>query len=75
MRWMFAGFFVLGIICGATLRLMAFVTVLIGAAIIAALTGALQGVGAAALNVLFAVVSLQVGYAAGLVARAAIRSP
>jgi hypothetical protein len=74
MYWVVAGLFVLGIACGATLRLMAFVVVLIGAAIIAAVAGVLQGAAAAALNTLFAVVTLQVGYAAGFVLRAAIRA-
>jgi hypothetical protein len=53
---------------------MVFVGVLVGAAAVAILGSAPQGVEADLLHALVAVVTLQVGYAAGLVLRAAIRS-
>ena len=75
MFWMIAGLLILGAACGAILRLMMFVGVLLGAAVIAiAVTMAQGSVGAALLNALIAAVVLQVGYAAGVVLRAAIRS-
>jgi hypothetical protein len=75
MHWVATGLlFFLGIACGAILRLMAFVVVLFGAAIIAALVSVFHGIAAAALNAFFTVVSLQIGYAVGLVLRASIRS-
>jgi hypothetical protein len=75
MYWMVAGLIVLGAACGAILRLMIFVGVLVGAAVIAiAVSLAYGGIGAALLNALVAVIALQVGYVAGFVLRAAIRS-
>jgi hypothetical protein len=75
MYWMIAGLLVLGAACGALLRLMIFVGVLLGAAVIAiAVSMGQGGIGAALLHALIAVVALQVGYAAGVVLRAATRS-
>jgi hypothetical protein len=75
MYWMIAGLLILGAACGAILRLMIFVGVLLGAAVIAIAVSAAHGsIGAALLSALIAVVALQVGYAAGVVLRAAIRS-
>lgn len=75
MFWMIAGLLILGAACGTILRLMIFVGVLLGAAVIAVAVTVVQGsVGAALLNALIAAVVLQVGYAAGVVLRAAIRS-
>jgi hypothetical protein len=75
MYWMIAGLLILGAACGAVLRLMMFGGVLLGAAVIAiAGSVAHDGVGAALLHALIAVVVLQVGYAVGVVLRAAIRS-
>jgi hypothetical protein len=74
MYWLVAGLFILGAICGASIRLMVFVVVLIGAAVIAAGASLGQGGGAALLHAVIAVVALQVGYVAGLVLRTAARS-
>jgi uncharacterized membrane protein len=75
MYWMIAGLLILGAACGAILRLMIFVGVLLGAAVIAIAVSLTHGsIGAALLNALIAVVALQVGYAVGVVLRAAIRS-
>jgi hypothetical protein len=75
MYWMIAGLLILGAACGAILRLLIFVGVLLGAAVIAIVAGVAHGgIGAALLHALIAVVALQVGYAAGVVLRAAIRS-
>jgi hypothetical protein len=75
MYWMIAGLLIVGAACGAVLRLMMFVGVLLGAAAIAiAVSAAHGGTGAALLSALIAIVALQVGYAAGVVLRAAIRS-
>jgi uncharacterized membrane protein len=73
--WMIAGLLILGVACGALLRLMMFLGVLLGAAIIAfAISMGYGGVGAALLNALVAIVVLQAGYAVGVVLRAAIRA-
>jgi len=75
MYWMIAGLLVLGVACGALLRLMMFVGVLLGAAVIAIVVSAMHGgIGAALLSALIAIITLQVGYAAGVVLRAVIRS-
>jgi hypothetical protein len=75
MYWLVAGLFVLGAVCGATIRLMVFIVVLLGAASIAIVVGMAHGLGEGALHALIAVICLQLGYAAGFVLRAAIRSP
>jgi hypothetical protein len=73
MYWVLACLVVLGATCGAIARPMIFVGVLFGAAVIVfALSVAYGGIGAALLNALVAVVALQVGYAIGIVLRAAI---
>jgi membrane protein implicated in regulation of membrane protease activity len=73
--WMIAGLLVLGAACGALLRLLMFIGVLLGAAVIAfAISMGYVGVGAALLNAFVAVIVLQAGYALGVVLRAAIRS-
>ena len=74
MYWLGAGLLVLGAACGAAVRLLIFIVVLLGAAAIVAISTLAQGAGGAALNAVLAVVILQVGYAAGIVLRAAIRS-
>jgi len=74
MYWLVAGLLALGAACGATIRLMIFIGVLVGAALVAFIGTGSQGAAAALLNALIAIVTLQVGYAAGLVLRAAIRS-
>jgi hypothetical protein len=73
MYWVITCLVVLGAACGAVTRLMIFVGVLFGAAVIAfAVNVAYDGIGAALLHALVAVVALQVGYAMGIVLRAAI---
>jgi hypothetical protein len=74
MYWLVAGLFVLGAVCGATIRLMVFVGVLLGGTAIAVAASVTHGLGEAVLNAVIAAISLQVGYAAGFVLRAAIRS-
>jgi hypothetical protein len=74
MYWLAAGLFFIGAVCGATIRLMVFVVVVLGAAIIAIAVGFSHGAGAAILDAVLAVVALQVGYVAGLLLRAAVRS-
>ncbi|HXC28703.1 MAG TPA: hypothetical protein VNV38_12160 [Stellaceae bacterium] len=71
---MAAGLFLIGTACGAAIRLMMFVVVLFGAALIAIVAGISHGVGVAVLDAVIAVVALQVGYAAGFVLRAVLRS-
>jgi hypothetical protein len=73
MYWLMAGLLVVGAACGATVRLVAFIVVLFGAAAVAIVASA-QGWGAAALNAIIAVVTMQVGYAGGFVLRAALRA-
>jgi hypothetical protein len=74
MFWISVGLFCLGVVCGATLRLMIFIGVLLGAAAIAVVATAAHGVGGALLTMLLTVVVLQIGYAAGFILRAASRS-
>jgi hypothetical protein len=74
MYWLVAGLFLIGTICGATIRLMAFIVVLLGAAGIAIAATVSHGLGGAVLDMVIAVVMLQIGYAAGFVLRAAWRS-
>jgi|SRR5579864_5084 hypothetical protein len=74
MFWFIAGLFVLGAVCGAVIRMMVFVIVLLCAAMIAIATTLGQGVGAILLAALVTVVALQIGYAAGLILRSGVRS-
>lgn len=74
MYWLATGLLLIGAACGATIRLMMFVVVLLGAALIAIVAGISQGVGTAVLDAVIAVVALQVGYAVGFVLRAVLRS-
>jgi hypothetical protein len=74
MLWLVAGLFVLGALCGATVRLTIFIGVLIAAAAISLASTIREGVAAMALTVIATVVTLQVGYVAGLVLRAAVRA-
>jgi hypothetical protein len=74
MVWLGAGLLALGAACGATVRLLIFIVVLLGAAAIVGVSTLAQGVSGAALNAVLAVVILQIGYAGGIVLRAAIRS-
>lgn len=74
MYWLLAALFLIGVLCGATIRLMIFAVVLLGAAVIAVAANVSHGVGAAALDAVIALVALEAGYAAGFVLRAAARS-
>ncbi len=74
MGWFVAGFFVLGLLCGAAVRLPFFIVILLGAAAIAGIGSGAHGAIAALVNAVAAVVILQVGYAAGVVGRAVVRA-
>jgi hypothetical protein len=74
MLWVSVGLFCLGVACGAVIRLMIFIGVLLGAAAITVAVTVGHGIGAALLTAVLTVVVLQVGYAAGLILRAAGRS-
>jgi hypothetical protein len=56
------------------IRMMMFVIILIGAAAIAVAASFTGGGGAIVLNAVVTVVTLQIGYAAGLILRAALRA-
>ena len=68
-----AGLLLLGAVCGATIRFMPFVVVLVLAAIIGVISGLLRNDGAILVDVVLAVGALQVGYVAGIVGRALLR--
>lgn len=74
MLWITVGLFAVGAACGALIRLLVFVGVLVGGAVIAGIAMAQRGLGAALLAALVTVVALQVGYVAGLILRAVGRS-
>jgi hypothetical protein len=74
MYWLIAGLFVLGAACGATVRLLFFIAILLGAAAIVVISTLAQGGSGTLLNAVVAVITLQVGYAAGIALRAAVRS-
>ena len=75
MYWLAASLFLIGTVCGATIRLMAFIVVLLGGAAIAiAVSVSHYWLGCRCgteLPVIATVVMLQIGYAAGLVLRCA----
>jgi hypothetical protein len=68
-----AAFLVLGALCGATIRLIPFVIVLIGAAAIAGMSSGRHGLGVV-LDIVIALIALQAGYFLGIAARAAARA-
>jgi hypothetical protein len=70
MLWIAIGLFALGAACGASIRLLAFIGVLIAGAIIAVVVAMPQGLGAALLAALATIMALQVGYVAGMILRA-----
>jgi hypothetical protein len=72
--WLVISLFVLGGACGTALRLSVFIVALIGAGIIRAAAGLRLSAGTALTYAIMTVITLQVGYAAGLLVRAAIRS-
>src|ERR1700680_148965 len=74
MYWIGVGLFALGALCGTFVRFPFFVLVLLGAMVIAIVSVPAQGTASTLLNALVAVVVLQVGYAVGIILRAALRS-
>jgi hypothetical protein len=72
MYWLTAGLLALGACCGATIRLMVFLVLLLVAALIGVVACSTQGIGAALVGALVPVVSLQIGYGAGLALRSRI---
>ena len=74
MVWFILGLFVLGAACGAAIRMMVFLFVLLGATSIAVAASVEHGLGATLLNAVITVVALQIGYAAGLILRTAVYS-
>jgi hypothetical protein len=74
MYWIAVGLFALGALCGTLVRFPFFVLVLLGAIVIVVLCVPAQGAVSTLLDALVTVVVLQVGYAAGIVLRAALRS-
>jgi hypothetical protein len=74
MVWFIAGLFVLGAVCGAAIRMMVFVIVLLGGVAIAIAASLGHGIGPVLLNALITVVMLQIGYAVGLMVRTRVRS-
>lgn len=74
MLWITVGLFVLGVACGALIRLLVFVCVLVGGGVVAGVVMAPRGLGAALLAALVTVIALQIGYVAGLILRALGRS-
>jgi hypothetical protein len=70
-----AGLFVLGAACGATIRLMVFIGVLLGSAVIAAAAaGVAAGASQAGWAALVTIITLQIGYVAGFALRAGWRA-
>jgi hypothetical protein len=74
MYWLVAALFLIGAACGATIRLMVFIVVLLGAGAVAIGVTISHGLARAILHAVIAVVVLQIGYAAGFALRAALRS-
>ena len=74
MFWFVSGLFVLGALCGVAIRMAIFVVVLLVAAAVVVAATATHGGGAVLLNTIITVVTLQIGYAAGLILRTAARS-
>lgn len=68
------GLVLLGVLCGAMVRLMPFVIILIVAAAIVVVTAWSQSAGDILLNAVLTLVALQVGYAAGIGIRALLHS-
>ena len=74
MYWIGLGLFALGTLCGTFLRFPFFAMVLFGAIVVAIASVWTQGAANALLDALISAVVLQVGYAAGIGLRAALRS-
>jgi len=73
MYWIGAGLFAIGALCGTFMRLAFFAIVLAVAFVVAIVSAPVQGIFAHLLSAVLAVVALQVGYAAGIMLRAAMR--
>jgi hypothetical protein len=65
-----AGLLLFGAICGATIRLVPFILILVVAVAIVAGITAFQSGGAILLNCVISLVTLQLGYGIGVIARA-----
>jgi len=74
MLWVTVALFVVGVACGAVIRLLVFAGILVAGAVIAVVGTAAQGLGAALLTGFVTVVALQIGYVVGFVLRAMGRS-
>jgi hypothetical protein len=73
MYWIGAGLFAIGALCGTFMRLVFFGCVLLGAFLVAVVSAPVQGIFTHLLIAVLAVAVLQVGYAAGIMLRAAMR--
>jgi hypothetical protein len=73
MLWLIAGSFALGAACGATVRLVPFIIFMLGLAAIILFGTLAHGTGRALLNTLIVVLTLQIGYEAGIVLGTAVR--
>ncbi len=73
MYWIGAGLFAMGALCGTFMRLAFFGFVLLGAFVVAIVSAPVQGIFGKLLSAVLAVVALQIGYAAGILLRAALR--
>jgi hypothetical protein len=74
MYWLVAGLLSLGAIFGATIRIIVFMSILFGAAIVGGVVGAVHGAGASLWDALMALLTLQVGYAIGFVLKVVVGS-
>jgi hypothetical protein len=70
MLWITVGLFVVGVACGALIRLLVFVGILVGGGVIAGVVMAPRGLDTALLAALVTIIALQVGYVAGFILRA-----
>jgi hypothetical protein len=74
MLWIAAGFFALGLVCGAVFRLPFFVAVLFVSAVVIVASDLARGTPTVLLDMLVGIVALQVGYGIGVGARALVYS-
>lgn len=74
MSGIIAGLLLLGAICGAFIRIVLFIIILVGAALVAALSTVLHGDENPIVMAVLAVVLMQVGYAAGIALRALLHA-
>jgi hypothetical protein len=74
MYWIGLALFALAALCGTFVRFPLFVLVLLGALVVVVVSVPADGTLSTLLDVLITMVVLQVGYAAGVILRAALRS-